>query len=147
MVVAMMRFMLFWRTMAIQTDNGKKDDRRIAPLIALAALAALVALPIVLTLISPRKALVRETGGAFFVARPFMIVGARLLCLRPGESFPARKAALESPDGGFVPALVPLGSIAFIEIIPETLSAPETAAGAVPLTHLGTYRINASGNP
>ena len=139
--------MLFWRTMAIQTDNGKKDDRRVAPLIALAGLAALVAIPIVLTLISPRKALVRETGGAFFVARPFVVVGDRLLCLRSDESFPARKAALESPDEGFRPALVSLEAVAFIEIIPEAPSAPETAAGPIPVTHLGTYRINASGNP
>lgn len=133
--------------MAIQTDNGRKDNRRVAPRIALAAFAALVALPIVLTLISPRKALVRETGGAFFVARPFVVVGDRLLCLRSGESFSARNAALDSPDGGFGPALVPLGDVALIEIIPETPSAPETAVGPVPLTHLGAYRINASGNP
>ncbi len=129
------------------TDTKGESKRRIAPFVAIIALAVFVALPVILSIAAPRKALVRETGGEHFVARPFIIAGDHLICLRTPESFASRKGALESSDEAFRPALVPLATVALIEIIPDAPSAGETEGGPVPGSHLGTYRINASGNP
>lgn len=128
-------------------DTKGERKRRIAPFIAIIALAAIAVPPVILSITAPRKALVREIGGGHFVARPFIIAGDHLLCLRSPESFATRKAAIESSDEGFRPALVSLAAVAFIEIIPEAPPTPETEGGPVPGSHLGTYRINASGNP
>ncbi len=127
------------------TDTRGNTRRRIALPVVIIALAVLAALPFILSIASSQRALVRETDGAFYLVRSYTIAGKHLLCLRTAESFTSKKAALESPDAGLRPALISLETVAFIEILHD--APPEAEAGPVPGSHLGTYRINASGNP
>lgn len=139
--------MLRWRAMAIENDRQGDKRRRGAMIVAPLASAALMALLAALALLPNQRALVRGTDGAFYVARKIVIAGDRLFCLRSAESHSTRKAALDSRDEGSKPGMTRLAEVAFIEIIPETPSASDEAAGPVPMAYLGTYRINASGNP
>ncbi len=87
-----------------------------------------------------------RNGGVHFVARPFIIAGDHLLCLRSPKAS-REKGRDRVARRGLRPALVSLAAVAFIEIIPDAPPAPETEGGPVPGSHLGTYRINASGIP
>ncbi|HSV96044.1 MAG TPA: hypothetical protein VLM75_03815 [Spirochaetota bacterium] len=129
------------------TDTRGNTRSRIAPPVVIIALAVLAALPLILSIASSQRALVRETGGAFYLVRSCTIAGKHLLCLRTAESFTSKKAALESPDAGLRPALISMETVAFIEILHEAPPEPEAESGLVPAAYLGTYRINASGNP
>ncbi|HNU91955.1 MAG TPA: hypothetical protein PKO25_08785 [Spirochaetota bacterium] len=133
--------------MDIEIDSKGDKKRRGAMIVAPLASMVLIALLAALVLLSNQRALVRGTDGAFYVARKIVIAGDRLFCLRSAESHSTRKAALDSRDEGSKPAMARLVEVAFIEIIPETPSASDEAAGAVPMAYMGTYRINASGNP
>lgn len=128
-------------------ETGRNEKRPVAAYIAIIALAMLVALPPFLMLSSSQSALVRDTGGAFYLMRSYTIAGNHLLALRTAETHASRKAALESPEVPFRPALISMETVAFIEIIPDAPAEPEAGYGPVPAAYLGTYRINASGNP
>jgi hypothetical protein len=88
--------------------------------------------------------LVRDSGSQWYHAKALFLVANRMVCMKDDTLYSSRDGALAHESESAWPAIVSLGDIRIIEIIPGEEKEPES--GDLPIRHYGIFKINASGH-
>ena len=113
-------------------------------LIAIIVSTSLAVLVLLLLCTPSYNALVLDTSKRWYHARPLLLVGDTMICLRQHETYPTRKKALKRVPDDMWPSVISILDVRLIEIFP--VIEEEEDDDDLPIRHYGKFQINASGH-